>query len=334
MIQETERKQKKKFAEVFKENLQKLTIALVSIIYITQGIFELSKKNTTLVDIIGSIGLSVSVGIILSSSFVSLGLKDGKKSEKMEHSLIAYAQTKVKATPNFDKLSAWCEYKNSQELMYRKKEIIQESGLNWKAYKFGYYEEHQERLNETQKQALEFAKNCSVPKLSSQELLSDLPHIKTGRMAILKNKRDAHLSKFGQTEKEYQNKSNIQDIFTKLFIAIVCGLYGLSPLVTGDNISEVLAGVLWNTMQIVMWLAFGLTKYVNAKSFIEDEYRQTHIVQKTEYLNEFIATMENNPNVISEFDEDLEIDKYILEYISKKESEMNEQQNVKEAVLD
>ena len=73
-------------------------------------------------------------------------------------------------------------------------------------------------------------------------------------------------------------------------------------------------------MQISMWLTFGVMKYVNAKSFIEDEYRQTHLIQKTEYLNEFIITIQNNPSVINEFDEDKEVQQYLDELMKEKEN--------------
>ena len=322
MTKETETNQKKKIGELLRENLQKITILLVSIIYITQGIFELTKKDTTILDILGNIGMSIVVGFIISSSFTSMGLKEGRGSDLFQNSLKVYGDTKVKATPHFDKLSSWCEYKNAQELEYKKKEIIQGVGLNWKAYKFGYYDEHTEKLNDIQKKAIEDAKNAKIYKLSSQDLLSDLPN-KYGKF----NKRE---SKFGQTEREYKNKNNIYNFISKVAIAIVCGLYGLEPLINEENFKDVMAGVLWNAMQIVIWITFGVTKYINAKSFMEDEYRQTHIIQKTEYLNEFTVTMQNNPKVIEKYDEDLEINKYIEEYLkTKKEGELkNEQKTI------
>ena len=76
-------------------------------------------------------------------------------------------------------------------------------------------------------------------------------------------------------------------------------------------------------------------KYANAKYFMEYEYRQSHVIQKTEYINEFYVTMENNPKVVEDFDEEQEIDKFILDFIKEKEkskdvgagSQDNEQQS-------
>lgn len=322
--------QRKKFSELFKNNIQKITIILVSIVYITQGIFTLVKKDTTVIDILGNIFLSIIVGTVISSNLSSMGLKDGRNSELFQGSLKVYGETKEKSTPFFDKLQSWCNYKNAQELELEKKDIIQSAGLNWKAYKYGYYEEHKDKASEEQLLAIEKAKNCTIIKLNAQDLFSDLSSAKHGFFGGRKMG-----DKFGATEKDFKAKSNISDIFTRVGLAIVSGTYALLPLITGENFIEIFAGVIWNTIQILIWLALGSMKYMDAKSFMEDEYRKTHIIQKTEYLNEFIVTMKNNPGVIEEYDDTLEINAYIEEYFAKKEkikqerlAENNEQKTI------
>lgn len=327
----TEQKEKKKFGELLKDNLQKITLVLVSVIYITQGVFAFTKRDTTVLDILGNISLSIVVGTVISSSLSSMGLKDGRNSELFISSLKAYGETKTKATPNFDKLSAWCEYKNYQELELHKKDIIQGAGLNWKAYKYGYYDEHQERLSESQLKALESAKNTSILKLCAEDLFSDLPKTRYGMKISRKG------NKFGESEYDYKAKTTFNDLFIKLGMSIVMGLYTLVPVITSENIVDVLSGIIWNTMQILMWVTFGTLKYANAKSFMENEYRQTHIIQKTEYLNEFIVTIENNPNAINDFDDSIEIDIYIEKYLKEKEKILNkveEEENEQKDVLD
>ena len=311
-------KRRKKLSEILKDNLQKIIIFLVSILYISQGLFKLQRKEATLWDVLGSIGLSIIIGVLISSNMRVMGLRDGRKSDVFVASVKTYGKAKEDATPYFDKLPSWCEYKNTWELEVKKKEIIQENGLNWKAFKLGYYEDHKEKLNEKQLEALENVKNCKIARINSQELLSDLP----------KNKLKS-TNRFGESERDYTNRNNLIDFLTRAFIGVCSGLYGLMPLITGDNATEIISGIIWNASQIVIWLAFGLMKYVDAKSFIEDEYRQSHIIQKTELLNEFIVTMEKNPSIIDEYDEDLELDEYIDRYIKEKE-----QMNKKEETSD
>lgn len=315
-------KKKGRFFDSVKDNLQKIIICLVSVFYITQGMFTIVKKDTTIWDIVGNIGLSIMVGLILTNSLNTSGLKDGRKTEEFTNSMKAYGAAKLRATPYLDKLSPWCEYKNFQNLQIKKKEIIQDCGLNWRAYKFGYYDEPENRskLNKDQLKAIEEAKNCIVPKLTYSEMLSDLPkrkYFKFGKEQV-----------FGESEQDYKNRNVFMDFIYKFFMAIIGGLYALSPLMNQENIMETLSGVLWNTTQIIIWLALGILKYVNAKSFMTDEYRQTHVIQKTELFNEFIITMEKNPTVIENYSEDIEIDRYIQEFLNKKEKEEKEEEVV------
>lgn len=321
--QEVQRKPRRKLSEILRENLQKITIVLISFVYIVQGMFQLKQKSTTILNILGSIGISIIVGFVIANNMRSMGLRDGRRSEIFVNSVKAYGKAKEDATPNFDSLSAWCEYKNAQELEYKRKSIIQGVGLNWKAYKLGYYEDEQNhaKLNERQIAAIEEAQNCQIYRIYSQELLSDLPSVygKNG-------------NRFGESQKEYVLKRSVIDILTRLCIGVVCGMYTLYPLFTGDNAAQVIAGVVWNTLQIIIFLAFGLVKYADAKSFIEDDYRQTHIIQKTELLNEFVVTMRNNPSIITTYEEDLELDQYINDYIKMKEQvkELEEKEEHKE----
>lgn len=307
---------KKSFLNLIRENLQKIVIILISILYITQGMFELRKKDTTIIDIIGSISISIVVGTIISGNFLSMGLKAGRKSELFQGSMKAYGEAKANATPFFDKLSSWCEYKNDVDLENKKKNIIRECGLNWKAFKLGYYQkqDNYNKLTEKQKKALEDVKNCKISRLTYEDLLSDFPRSKK-----FSSKR------FGENEYEYQFKKNTSDIYSKIIIGVVFGLYGLSPLFTKENTAEVIAGMLWNAGQIILWISFGIIKYVNALSFMEDTYRQSHIIQKTEYLNEFVITMKNNPDVITNYDIDNELDEYIKKYLDEKEKESNDE---------
>ena len=322
-----ETKKKRKFSETLRENLQKITILLISFIYIIQGMFQIRHRDTTIWNILGSIGISIIVGFIIASNLRSMGIRDGRRSEIFVGSMMSYAKAKEKATPEFDKLSAWCEYKNAQELEFKKKGIIQGAGLNWKAFKLGYYDDEKNlvKLNEKQLEALEEAKYCKIYRINSQELLSDLPSLfgKNG-------------SRFGQSQNEYLIKGGIVDIFTRIFIGIVGGLYGLYPLFTGENLTQIISGMIWNTLQVIIFLAFGLLKYNQSKTFIEDEYRQTHIVQKTELLNEFVVTMQKNPEIIETYEEDMEkeMEEYIENYMNMKKQSKENDENEQKGVLD
>lgn len=312
----TENKNKKfKLGDYLKDRLQYIAIFVVSVIYIFQGFFELVQKDTTVLDILGNIALSVIVGLIITSSLNLSGLKDGANDDKFVASMKAYGEAKNRSTQYFDKLSSWCHYKNEQDLEYKKKDIIQSAGLSWKGFKVGYYDTHTDKLTEEQKKALNDAKKCQIARIKSDELLSDLP-----KQSVFNPN-----NKFGEDKEDYQRKEFVIDLITRVGMAIVCGMYVLQPIIN----EEALGNILWNSCQTMLWISFGIIKYFNAKSFMIDEYRHSHIILKTEYLNEFVVTMQKNPSVIDKYsNEDNEIDKFIEELISKKEVKINDQERV------
>lgn len=305
--------EKKKLGNFIKNNLQKISIFLISLVYIAQGLFAFAKKDKSLWEVLGSIVLSIIVGVIISNNMRSMGLQEGRKSEKFMTSEKVYGDTKEKATPHFHKLFAWCEYKNSQELEQKKKEIITDAGLSWKGYKSGYYNTID--LTDDQKKAIDKANTCKLEKLTNRVLLSD---INTRKYSLFKKE-----SRFGESERDYKTVSSFNDVLTRTFTGIIFGLYMLVPLINGGNWQEIVANMLWNAFQIILWLAFGVIKYQDAYSFMVDEYRQTHIIQKTEYLNEFIVTMEKSPEVIENFDDEKSIDDYIKEVYENEQKTIN-----------
>lgn len=314
--------EKKKLSVTVRNNLEKISIFLISFFYVFQGIFQITDRGQDIMSVLGNIMLSILIGVAISSNLTQMGLKDGRKSDKFVASDELYGQTKERATQYFDKLYAWCEYKNDQELNAKKRDIIRNAGLSWKAYRIGYYKDKE--LNPEQQKAIDEANACKIEKINNRILLSDLPQ---DEMSILFGKQKE--KRFGKSEREFKKQTLAVDLITRLFISFVLGYYTLAPLINGDNWKSVISQLLWHFMHILIWLTFGVLKYSNAKSFIEDEYRQTHLIQKTELLNEFIVTMQNSPQVVEQFDIDNDdIDNYINEIIKEKE------QNDKETILD
>lgn len=297
-------KQKKDLKKVLKDSIPKLIIVAISIIYIVQGVFQFARRDVSLLEILGNILMATILGLTISDLFRKMGLTDGRKDNMFIESLKAYGKAKADATPYFDKLSSWCDYKNVQELEEARRDIIQRAGLNWKAYKFGYYKEHTEKLTQDQIMALTKADKCRIAKLIPQELLSDFDKTKLDH------------NKFGQGVRSYKFMDMSSETLSKILTGVVFGLYSLKPVVLDE---ATLSGMLWNTFQMGMWLIFGITRYFNAFSFIVDEYRQSHIISKTEYINEFVVTMQNNPTVIEQYGDEVEIDQYIQEFIKEKE---------------
>lgn len=299
-----ESSQKKRYnpALWFQNNFQKIIIILVSALYIAQGAFNFTLTQASLIDVLGNAALSIVIGVAISSSLRSSGLQAGRHSDIFLASMRTYGEAKVKATPYFDVLAKWCSYKNNMELREKRMDIIQRGGLHWKAFLHGYYDTRLTTLTPEQIKVYYKAKNAYIPKLVANELLSDLPTNKYPRL------------RFGISEQTYKHSNVLMDILTKIVISLTGAYYILEPVINQEGI----ANIIWHTMQIGLWVALGMLKYYEAKNFMENEYRQTHIVQKTEYLNEFVVTMQNNPKVIENTNDNTGITQDIEEFLRQK----------------
>lgn len=286
----------------FQANFQKIIIILVSILYIAQGAFNFTKNEASLIDVLGSAALSIAIGVTISSGLRSSGLQAGRRSDIFLASMRTYGEAKVKATPFFDKLPTWCTYKNNIDLYEKRKDIIQRGGLHWQGFIHGYYDTRLATLSKEQVKVYYRAKNASITKLVANELLSDLPTNKYPKL------------KFGISEQTYKHHNVLMDVLTKIVISLTGAYYVLEPIVNQEG----LANIIWHTMQIVLWIALGMLKYYEAQDFMENEYRQTHIVQKTEYLNEFIITMQNNPKIIETVEDNTGITQDIEQFLREK----------------
>ena len=214
--------------------------------------------------------------------------------------VILYAEAKEKAKKYYDKLPAFCAYKTETEKINIKREIITNANLSFLKYLKGYYNENKNSLEEYQIEAIEEANKMRIEPYQTSKILSDLPN------DIKKNIK----SRYGKDEKQYIVEKNISGLFSKIIWAILSGYYTLGPL-NQDNIPQ----AVWNALQIAIWLAFGSIDYINAKEFINNEYRQTHVIQKTAFLEEFITLMENEPKKLDKYDDELQF----KEFLEKKE---------------
>lgn len=277
------------FIRVLKNKVYILAIVIVSAGYIFYGWFSLSKTGKSVIEIIGSCGMALIIGLSITTFLRKEGLKNARNSDLFKSSQEIYADVKEEITPYSDKLPMFCAYKTEQETNNLKREKIINVNLNYSRWLDGFYDNEiiYNKLEDYQKEALEEVKKIKIEPYKSSELLSDLPNQK------YKNEK-----RFGIDTKEYERYKMVSSLLSKILIAIISGYYTLSPL-KDNNIAQ----TLWNSIQIAIWLLFGSLDYNNAKDFILNEYRQTHIIQKTALLNEFKTIIQKDPTKLDKYDD-------------------------------
>ena len=86
---------------------------------------------------------------------------------------------------------------------------------------------------------------------------------------------------FGKSKKEYTTQRNASDAVIKVLMAIIFGYFGVS-LASEINV----ASIIWNGLQIVLYVTGGVIQMYNSFMWVVDDYRGS-IIKKIDYLQKF-----------------------------------------------
>ena len=93
---------------------------------------------------------------------------------------------------------------------------------------------------------------------------------------------------FGSTKKTYTTQKNITGTFSRVLTAIIVGYFSVSLATSVDY-----ATLIWNSLQIVMYIVGGVIQMYASYNWIVDDYRQS-IIKKIDYLQKFKIFAEKN----------------------------------------
>lgn len=307
-----------KVRNFIKDNMSKMMLVAIILTYVVQGCFELVQREWNFSAFIGRMGASLIVGMSIYTNMRMSGLSDGRKTPEFIASYRLYAENKEKVSKTKQyKIPAFCAYKNDQSLEEAKQDLLEEYGLQYRLWKKGSYNPEGEiykHLDEEQKRCLKYISSGRVKtfNLSTRYLLSDSPKL---------SKKDIVKGKYARDEKDYTRSNTAKDIFMMFFWSFIFSGYILMPILNGDT----LPSILWNTWQVICWAVGGVAKYEDAKDFMVNEYRQTHLVYKTELLGEFLSIMTYNEPLLDNYD-------YIGKELERIESEEKEDGSERQAI--
>ena len=95
---------------------------------------------------------------------------------------------------------------------------------------------------------------------------------------------------FGKSKREYTSQKSAGDVLVKLLMAIIFGYFGVS-LASEVNV----ASIIWNGLQIVLYITGGVIQMYNSFMWVVDDYRGS-VVKKIDYLQKFKRAIEPTQN--------------------------------------
>lgn len=273
-----------KAKEWFINNIIYFILILISVIYLFTAIFEIAETGKSLSEILLSSALILVIGYIVTALFDIQGIFKGTKTKEVIGVKENHEKTVELVEPFASELDAFCEQENKDNLRQSRTRLLAKAGLNYsdcfnedssaKEVRFELptkpkkdksktksennliFIEYKEKLANIKfkKKMFKQAVRVKLTQLTTQDLISNGS-----------NKNDKF--NFGDTQKDYLRKSNMSSALSKILVALVFGYYTIQLI---QNFSWAL--LLWNALQIITFIAFGIIKYFQAYMFMQNQF--------------------------------------------------------------
>lgn len=270
-----------KVKDFFIRNVGYFIVAIVSLVYIATALIAIDETGKSVGQIIADGAIVFFLGFFINRVFDLQGIMNGDRDERVVMTMNTHGETVVKISPYIDRLDEWCKLKNSENLKIQRTRILASEGMKYsdyfnddgsaKDFKIDENKLKNKILRKSEKRRIACfnkALHLKLTPLSAGELTSESA-----------KKQDPYY--FGRTKEEYEKQTSIKDIVSKIAIALIFGYYTVKMI---ESFSY--ATLIWNCLQVGLFLLMGTIKMIRSYIFIIDEYRG-RVVKKTNNLEMF-----------------------------------------------
>ncbi len=278
-----------KIRDFFKQNIGYFIVALVSIVYIATAFITVDETGKTIGEIIADTAVVFFLGLFINRVFDLQGMMNGDRDERVQMAIVTHGETVVKISPYIDRLDEWCKLKNEENLKVQRTRVLASEGMRYEDY---FNEDGSAKDFKPDEEKLKNKTLCKTEKARircfKKALHLKLTPITAGALTSEGGKKQDPYN-FGRTKGQYETQTSVRDIITKICIAGIFGYYGVR-LIQDFNY----ATLIWNGLQVAIFLIMGCIKMYNSFMFVTGEYR-TRIVNKTNNLEMFHNYIQSLP---------------------------------------
>lgn len=269
----------KKF--IFK-NIGFIAILVISALYITKGLFEISESGLTVYEILGNGLLTMAIGFGINTIFRQSGLLYGEEDADVISANNLHERVVDEITPYLDLLDGFCKTENESVLKEQRSRILAACGMKYSDYfdedgvskpvvikrAEGEDEDIFEKRKKEMLKCLKKAVKLKITFLTPSSLTCD-------------GAKSEDPFDFGMTKSQYQAKRSGFDVVSRIALGV---LFGYFTLKKAENFSY--EEMLWSALQIAVYIVFGVAQMVQSYMFIKTEDR-SRIIKKTDLLQKF-----------------------------------------------
>lgn len=257
-----------KVLEFLKKNILNFLIAIVVIVFLVKDLIQIKESGRTVVEIIANSIVNLIVGQLIKNLFLQKGSNAGFNAPSYQRKLKRYSDEIEKTDPIIDKLDDFCEKKNEQRIQKAQKHVLRPARIKYEDFLTKTKEEVCK--DKTQLRTWDKAQAVKVQIITPENLVSETdPRYEKGKKE--------------ETLKAHKAKEATKSFIIATLISVIFGYF--VPMLN----ENALAGMLWNLIQVAIWLAFGIVAYYQEYTYITVDYAQ-RVLRKTTYLVEFNTT--------------------------------------------
>ena len=278
-----------KIRDFFKQNIGYFIVALVSIVYIATAFITVDETGKTIGEIIADTAVVFFLGLFINRVFDLQGMMNGDRDERVQMAIVTHGETVVKISPYIDRLDEWCKLKNEENLKVQRTRVLASEGMRYEDYfnEDGSAKDFKPDEEKLKNKTLRKTEKARI-RCFKKALHLKLTPITAGALTSEGGKKQDPYN-FGRTKGQYETQTSVRDIITKICIAGIFGYYGVR-LIQDFNY----ATLIWNGLQVAIFLIMGCIKMYNSFMFVTGEYR-TRIVNKTNNLEMFHNYIQSLP---------------------------------------
>lgn len=270
-----------KIRAFLQRNAGYLIVLIVSLAYVATSVLGLNESGKSIMRILGDGAIAFIVGSAINIVMGLQGIINGERDETFISTLDLHGKTVEAITPYIERLDGWCENRNAENLKMQRTRILAAEGLKYSEffdneggaleYKFKDVKGkgREERITEKRRYRIyRRAVKLKLTPITAAELTSE--------GAKVEDPYD-----FGRTTEQYERETGRRELISRILTAGVFGYYSVS-LITDFSYDK----LIWNILQVAVFLITGTMKMYNSYLFITGEYRG-RVVKKINALEMF-----------------------------------------------
>lgn len=278
-----------KVKDFFRQNIGYFIVALVSVVYIATAFITIDETGKTVEQIIADSAIVFFLGFFINRVFDLQGMMNGDRDDRVQMAIAVHGETVVKISPYIDKLDDWCNIKNKENLKLQRTKILASEGMRYNDY---FNEDGSAKGFVPDEEKLKNKFLCKGEKARIRCFKKAL-HLKLTPLSAggLTSEGEKHQDpyNFGRTKQQYETRASIKDILMKVAIAAIFGYYTVKQIQDFDY-----ANLIWNGLQVAIFVIMGCIKMYNSFIFVTDEFRG-RVVKKTNNLEMFYNYIQSLP---------------------------------------